>query len=64
MIIKQNILKKLLEYAKILRVDINPYIMAYTTWQLHNTLDSNMEFLPPTKIKDLIDYINQWLFSN
>lgn len=24
-------LKKLLEYAKILRVDINPYIMAYTT---------------------------------
>jgi len=36
-----------------------------TKWNnYHNTLDSNMEFLPPTKIKDLIDYINQWLFSN
>ncbi len=30
----------------------------------HNTLNSNMEFLPPTIIKDLIDYINQWLIEN
>ena len=30
----------------------------------HHGLNPSMKFLPPIKIKDLIDYINQWLISN